>query len=617
VNISHIFIVVIWWVSDMELSTYHLKNHLQDTPLHDWILLHGKKWLHEHSDVFQEIYGTPEEAEAFHLQTELQTLQRKLQYDCDDGAHIPIHTFNTFYEHVLNSCYAKNIPPPQRINHNVFSSSVASIDQQHDTYVIVQSVSLKAPFSIDKQNVRLKVQPDILLSRPLATLLFQHQLPPKCTTTLFSRWVPIFFTTTGKAGLLTHTARSSKYDAMCFQVCQHVLKQWTSDSRNEANVPCIAGIVLNVKSFANSRFYVYQPPSMILSSNAQLQPKPYDWISALEWAVCVRKHGQLWDPVLDTEHKELCMPVESSGVGEEWQPFVQWLAEKRNDMCLVYKVSVKQREKAWKIGARTYHDLWDRQNECKPLKLHPLSLNIIWANHRRNPEKQMVVPRKLTRPEHRDVVMHSQQHPYFIVDFETIRSEWIFMVATVYYNPLTQKRCVFTEQMHQLTDDEQVSMLHRWVSQMNALIAPADKPHLFHWSAAEPQFLKSLFRKHPTLLQRMQTRYPKTTEILTTSEEGLHWTDLCNIFLKEPITVPTCFDFQLKHIIKALVRLGLLRANNVWEEGGVQDGRTAMQMAERAYKENTPSVFETIQKYNEADVLVLHDLLVEVLWKMV
>ena len=178
VNISHIFIVVIWWVSDMELSTYHLKNHLQDTPLHDWILLHGKKWLHEHSDVFQEIYGTPEEAEAFHLQTELQTLQRKLQYDCDDGAHIPIHTFNTFYEHVLNSCYAKNIPPPQRINHNVFSSSVASIDQQHDTYVIVQSVSLKAPFSIDKQNVRLKVQPDILLSRPLATLLFQHQLPP-------------------------------------------------------------------------------------------------------------------------------------------------------------------------------------------------------------------------------------------------------------------------------------------------------------------------------------------------------------------------------------------------------------------------------------------------------
>lgn len=99
---------------------------------------------------------------------------------------------------------------------------------------------------------------------------------------------------------------------------------------------------------------------MILSSNAQLQPKPYDWISALEWAVCVRKHGQLWDPVLDTEHKELCMPVESSGVGEEWQPFVQWLAEKRNDMCLVYKVSVKQREKAWKIGARTYHDLWDR-----------------------------------------------------------------------------------------------------------------------------------------------------------------------------------------------------------------------------------------------------------------
>lgn len=598
----------------MELSTQQLRHHLQDSPLIDWIQLHGKRWLHDHPEAFRDIYSTDDESNTFHLQSELQSLQRKLQYN--DDTHIPVRTFNTFYEHVLHCCYANNVPPPHRINHSAFASSVSSIDQQHNTYVIVQAVSLYATFPIDGQEVRLKVQPDVLLSRPLAALLFRDKLPKKCVSSLFSRWVPICFATTGKASIITHSARGSKYDAMRFQVCQHVLKQWSVDARDEPDVSCVGGIVLNVKSFASSRFYVHQPQPVVLSANAQLQPKPYDWRPALQWAVRVRRDGQQWHPVSDTEHIELCMPVSTTGLSDEWLPFVRWLADKRDDMCLVYKVGASHREKAWKMGARTYHDLWDRQKEYKALKLHSLSMDVIWANHRSNPEKQMVVPRKLAKPEHRSVVQHSQKHSYFIVDFETIRSDWIFMVATVYYNPKTHERVVFTERMEQLTDHEQIEMLHRWITKMNALIPSSDHPHLFHWSAAEPQFLKTLFNKHPVLLQGLQARYPATARILTTPRT-LHWTDLCNIFLNEPITVPSCYDFQLKHIIKALVRLGLLCANNVWEAGGVQDGRTAMAMAERAYKECTPSVFEDIQKYNEADVLVLQDVLMEVLWKMV
>jgi hypothetical protein len=159
-------------------------------------------------------------------------------------------------------------------------------------------------------------------------------------------------------------------------------------------------------------------------------------------------------------------------------------------------------------------------------------------------------------------------------------------------------------------------MLHRWVTQMNDRIPAEHRPHLFHWSPAEPQFIKTLFSKHPHLLHKLQDKHPSTASTLTTPD-ALHWTDLCNIFLNEPITVPSCFDFQLKHIIKALVHAKLLPANNVWEEGGVQDGRSAMRMAERAYKESTPSVFDDIQRYNEADVLVLDDLLVGVLRRMV
>lgn len=598
----------------MNLSTHTLKHHLHDSALIDWIHLHAKQWLRQHPDVFEKVYGSAEQAEAFHRQVELTTIHKNLESDYIP--ELPIQTFSTFYEHVLNHCCAKDIPPPHRLNHSVFASAPHTIDQQHNTYVIVEAVQLGATFAVDNTDVTLTVRPDMLLSRPLATLLFHDKLPKKCTHTVFSRWVPVCLTSSGKAGLITHNARTTKYEAMQFQACQHALHQWTTDARKEPNVSCVGGVVLNTSSLSNSKFYVHHPQPLILTKQGQMQTKPYEWLSALEWAVRVRQHGQLWDPIEDRVHLELCTPASLGGLSDEWHPFVHWLAQERRDMCLVYKIGATVREKAWKRGVHAYEEVWDQQASLQSLKLNPLSLQIIWANHRSNPEKQMVVPRRLGTPEHRALVQHSRQHPYFIVDFETIRSDWIFMVATVYYNPITCERTVFTEHMHHLTMEEQVGMLHRWVARMNALIPADQNPHLFHWSPAEPQFLRTLFTKHPALLQQLHGQHPTTAHTLTTNG-ALRWTDLCAVFLKEPITVPTCFDFQLKHIIRALVRIGLLRANNVWEEGGVQDGRAAMALAERAYRESTPSVFEDIQRYNEADVLVLQDVLVEVLWKMV
>ena len=598
----------------MRLHTSNLKHHLHDAPLVDWIQLHGKMWLRQHPEVFESVYGATEEAQNFHRQVELASIHRSLA--SNNVPLIPTHQFSLFYEQVLNRCYDKGIPAPQRIDHSVFASAPQTLDQQHNTFVIVEAVQLEATFVVDDSEVTLAVQPSLLLSRALATLLFHDRLPPKCTHSAFSRWVPVFLSSNGKAGLLTHQARTTRYEAMQFQACQHVLREWTCDARNEPHVSCVGGVVVNTSSLANSKFYVCHPQPVILTNQGKLQAKPYAWIPALEWAVHVRKHGHAWHPVDDRKRIELCTPASTVGLGDEWLPFVQWLARERCDMCLVYKIGATMREKAWKLGVCTYHDVWVHQHKLAPLKLNPLSLQIIWANHCENPEKQMVVPRKLTAPAHRAIVQDSKQRPYFIVDFETIRSEWIFMVATVYYNPATCERLVFTEHMQSLTAEEQVCMLHRWVTRMHSLIPDDQRPNLFHWSAAEPQFLRTLFAKRPELQQRLQSQHPTTALTLTTAG-ALRWTDLCGLFLKEPITVPTCFDFQLKHIVRALVRIGALRPNHVWEEGGVQDGRSAMALAERAYKESTPSVFEDIQKYNEADVLVLQDVLVEVLWKMV
>ena len=58
---------------------------------------------------------------------------------------------------------------------------------------------------------------------------------------------------------------------------------------------------------------------------------------------------------------------------------------------------------------------------------------------------------------------------------------------------------------------------------------------------------------------------------------------------------------------------------NLWaQDSAIQDGRTAMEIAEQAYNGQQPAhVFQQLQTYNEADVLVLWDVLEGLLVGMV
>ena len=594
----------------MQLSTYALKHHLQDSALLDWVQLHGKAWLIEHPKMMHQLYPDDEHP-IYNTRVNHGPVAGMPQSEsCTQNA------LNTFYEHVIHVCAQNNIPSPQRVNYSVFASSPSLIDEQHNTYVMVESVYLQGNIKIDDQQVTLRVSPTLLLSQPLAKLLFEDmtKMPVKCNDVPFCRWVPVYLNVSGKASVLTHASRSTKYDAMRFQWCQSVLHHWTPEAHKQPQLQSIGGIILHTKSIYNSKFYVYEPPTLVLSVKGTLQYKPYTWMNALKWAMTVREHGNEWDPVTNTTHIELCSPV-SSCLDDMWKPFVEWLEKERSDMCLVYKIGAVQRMKAWRHGVRTFHDVWSMQKQLKDLNIHPLSMQIIWANHKDNPEKKMVVPRRLKKQNHIQTIQQTKTQPYFVIDFETIRSDWIFMVATVYHNPLTNETKVFTEKMHNLTDGEQIAMLHRWITTMQTY-APLQHTLLFHWSSAEPTFLKTLFGKHPRFLDILQSKHPNTAQIFTTPN-ALQWSDLCEVFLKEPITVPGCFDFQLKHIIKALVRIQILPEKHLWAEDGLQDGLTAMNMAEQAYRECTYQAFDEIQKYNEADVLVLHDLIMCLLWKMV
>lgn len=593
-----------------------LKHHLVDAPVLDWIYLHGKQWLNTHPDIQKKVYNkqSTDQVQRGYL--------NESPYTSND--HTSITSLSVFYEWVINKCQLLHIPIPQTLHHNRFVHKPNLLDEQHNTHVIVQYVSLSKDILCSGKTIPLEITPTLLLSEPLARLLFADYLPEqkKSPTQSFARWIPLYLRNSGKSGWITHTCRNTKYDAMCFQWCQHILQHMTSKSQQQIPThPVIGGIVLNINSMDTPKFYVLQPPKLMLNTHCQLHSTPhFSWLSALQWAVQVRQEGAQWNPITNNTHMELCSPASQTYIADHWKPFVKWLSTQRADMCNIYKVSQAQREKAWALGARNYHDLWTMQKSLSSTKLSPLSLQIVWTNHKDNPET-IVLPRKLNTPAYRDIISKSQKQPYFVVDFETIQSKWIFMVATVYYNPLTKEQQVFTYRMQRLNNQEQVRMLHKWIQSMLQLVGEDTftQTSIFHWSPAEPQFLKTLFKKNKELLPLWKRTYPNTYQCIQYDEQHsntLQWKDLCEIFLNEPITVRGCFDFQLKHIIKALVAQDKLPKTNAWSENGLQDGLTAMHMAEQAYKEHIESAFIEIQKYNEADTLVLHDLIVWLLWKM-
>lgn len=592
-----------------------LKHHLTDASLLDWVYLHGRNWLRQHYDVQQSIYNKKQDENAF----ERGVLHDMPFVSCD---HTPIETMSVFYEWVFNKCHSSGLPFPQTVHHCRMANNPNIIDAQYNTHIIVQHVSLSKKMDCNGQSIDLEVTPTLLVSEPLAKLLFLDALPPKTNTYAFARWVPVYLRSNGKSGWITHTSRTTRYDAMCMQWCQHILYQWTSHAqKNTPKNNVVGGVIFNVKSVNTPKFYILQPPQWTLTPQCGIHSTvEFKWKKALIWALLVRREGAHWNPITNNTHIELCSPASQTYIADHWKPFVKWLCRERADMCNIHKITQIQREKAWTMGARNFHDVWNMQTTLSSVKLSPLSLQIIWTNHKDNPET-IVLPRKIKTPIYRDILLKTKQNPYFIVDFETIQSKWIFMVATVYYNPLTNQQHVFTYRMKQLNNQEQVHMLHNWIHTMQQFVGDdtLSQTPIFHWSPAEPQFLKTLFKKNKELLPLWNTTYPKTYQHIEYDEQhnnALQWKDLCVFFLNEPITVRGCFDFQLKHIIKALVAQGKLPNKNAWSDNGLQDGLTAMHMAEQAYKEHIESAFIEIQKYNEADTLVLHDLIRCLLWNM-
>lgn len=685
----------------VQLHMHDLRAHLEDRPFNDWLELYGRRWLEKQSSdtlhaIYQGIENTTDFQMQLHKMTRVEKGRRTIGgsscHACAKSTSVD-RTTADFVAWVMDECTRNQSERPMRITNDMFSDTTWLRVAHQYPNIILHCPKLMLQCSCSLQpttSVALVLNPRMLLSRSLAESLFgdamQAAVGPGAR---FSRWVSVELNSSSSVGAnvvpnkrrITHTNRTHRFMASKMQAVFEATKQWqwqwqekngTQEDvvdirptiepfRDKKDTSLVAGVVLHPSDpLTSAKFYVCSPPVVALRgttppttptnnshpSKLVLETRP-PWYDAMCWAVQLRKDGSTWDPVTDNEHVEMCPSASDRGSSDVvFWPLVRWLRDQREDMCKLHKVSYAHRAKAWAKGARTYHDIWTMQKTLQPiLKLSAASRAILWANYKDNPEPAMVVPRKLRKPTHRQFISSiTTDQKYFVVDFETIRSEWIFMVAVVCCDPVSGTHEVFVEQMDSLTDTAQVQLLKRWIERMHGLYPltpPASSPTtgptwtlppILHWSSAEPVFLSSLFRRKPQLLAQLVDVCPLAHMLLksppvphpifSVSDKspdnlGLCWVDLCAVFTSEPIAIPGCFDFQLKHVTKSLAKLGNIPSTHVWDSDGVQDGLAAMRHAEEAYALGTAATsLQSVRKYNKADVLVLMDIVQHALANM-
>lgn len=212
-----------------------------------------------------------------------------------------------------------------------------------------------------------------------------------------------------------------------------------------------------------------------------------------------------------------------------------------------------------------------------------------------------------------------RQSKELYVDFETIpeiltdpldsstcqRHDFIFMIGIGWYSEEVSDRWHYRSfVMKELTLDEERRVLEEFLTFVHS-----DTYRVYHWSSAEPNFLKKALERHHSL----------------SSSQTIDWFDLCQFFRDESIAIQGCFNYSLKSVAPALYRLNHIQT--IWDEyknknkkNGISDGMECASQAVRIYDQLEKNkkyniytnqyspFFRTILEYNEIDCKVMGEI---------
>jgi hypothetical protein len=203
---------------------------------------------------------------------------------------------------------------------------------------------------------------------------------------------------------------------------------------------------------------------------------------------------------------------------------------------------------------------------------------------------------------HREKLKHDYQEIDFMVDMETknsiddpmttfpysIDTTMVAMIGLGYEDP-NCKNHSWVQQIFKvnfLTKEEEKRMFEEWIFKMQFVTdvynlnkkkttninqgnknveesssSQKKKFKVFHWARAEQSFF--LYNYNSAVKRHNRPDW----------EKMINWIDLHQICRTEMLTIPGCFNFGLKSVVKALYKLGLI--DKIWTPSPIEDGMKA------------------------------------------
>lgn len=325
---------------------------------------------------------------------------------------------------------------------------------------------------------------------------------------------------------------------------------------------------------------------------------------AIRWIRDLNTNGHKWEVYSRDELKpNMC------NIDDQWQSVKKSIAEKYNDITLLWYCGIKNRKiaeqnniKNWK----THNNLTSELIGVSGDKIAS-TLQLFIDLNQTNKIDSLIVPEKITNNmfNWRKIKKNRIVFNDFFIDFETIipniinnpsiTTAFIFMIGVGTINKKDQWgfKCFTADTLTLEGEKNMLVKFHDYIENYNHDSITTVKKRLWHWGNVEQSLYISCINRHPDIL----SKYVLLTD----------WCDMLKLFKDECIITRGMLNFSLKSVVNAFHNNGYI--NTSYEGLDVNNGLDAMIRAFESYNLYSDIIMKNIKKYNEIDCKVIWEIL--------
>jgi hypothetical protein len=327
---------------------------------------------------------------------------------------------------------------------------------------------------------------------------------------------------------------------------------------------------------------------------------------AIKWLKELRKEGKNW--TVDPPSREELYPNMCVDSGT-WNGKKKEIADNIADITSIWYCGVKHRKTALRNGIQSWKD-----PECTAAAIGmggvrgPVVDKIMDINRQ---DEDKIRPAEIQT----NICGWKDIGDEMFVDFETLidvfspmdeipyqkKTDSIFMIGVYYRDGIYWRYKSFIAD--DLTPNAEFTIMNNFIK----FVRSRGNPKLWYWHAENMLWRRAENRQMDCACASADS---KRADHIIDNWKIDGWADMAKLFRAEPIVIKDCFKYGLKEVAGAMRKHGMISARI---ESECSSGLAAAVKAWKAYESsddpvNDP-VIKDVEKYNEFDVKVLHEIL--------